>query len=306
MPSGPTPPIYINGVQCSYYAPEGRFAIKESAGPEGPVTTLVYKVDWADRWNLIQQLMPTCVIDESEAGFTRTPPFALPPPYSTNPNSNQVCTSVGDFIYLGNGWDPSTGEHEGQYVAVPATFSCVPWQFVDGNPAGQNDPSGQAWTVTKIKPSCEVFQPTGGSYWLGAFPSTTPLDEASVGFLRANCEITVVRKFLPFLPLANLVQVDVDDNPNPGLGSANATDMGFADTIFDPGTLLLVGSEFSDPYFDCIGNQVCDWTQVYLGRVGATWNQVQDRAGDWVEVNSSADGSGDAPFDLCDFTAFPR
>ena len=299
MPTVPT--FYVGSVECAHRFPDGRFAIQEGSGESGPQVTVALKCYWDDRWNLIQALRGTCVGTIS-GGFTRTPPTQLINiPINGLPlalQTNLVCTSTGSMEYIGSGAD-ETGALEGAFAVVPATFSPVPWQFVDGDPTGQNDASGQAWTVTKIKPSAEVYQPSGGTYHLGPFPSTTPLDEASVGFLRANVEIQVTRKFLPNLPLSAI---------NGALGKVNNTTMAFADLTFTGtgGKLLAVAAEESEPYFDCVGNPVMDYTVTYLGRNVASWNSAQDRSGNWQRIDSSAAGTGNPPFGNYDFTSLPR
>jgi hypothetical protein len=285
--SQPIPPIAINGVPCTFAMADGRLMISESAAEEGPKTTLKLQTAWANRWLLVQALRGTCV--GSINSFNRSAPFALPS------NNSLVCTSVGEFEYIGSGANDD-GSVYSNLVRIPATFSCVPWQFQDGDPKGQNDASGQAWTVTRIKPSSEVYQPTGGTYWVGPFPSTTPLDEASVGFIRSYQEIQITRKFLPALDVATF---DV------AIGCANSNTMNIGTQSYAPGFMLLVGIE-SEPYFDSVGNPVCDVTFSYLGRKEASWYKVQDRTATWQFVNSSAAGSGIAPFGSFDFSTLPR
>lgn len=286
MPAPPT--ISINGISCTFAMPGGRLTIAESAGADGPQTTLVLQCDWEDRWDLVAALRGTCV--GNAYSFVRTPPYALPN------NPNLVCTSVGEFQYIGSGVDGDDGSVFSQLARVPAQFSPVPWQFQDGDPNGQNDPSGQAWTVTRIKPSAEVYQPMGGTYYIAPFPSTTPLDEASVGLLRANAEIQVTRKFLPAMPLGAIASL---------IGSVNFFPVQFGDQTYKLGKLLLIAVESSDPYFDCLGNPVIDITYTYLGRA-FSWNTVQDRSGVWNSLNTKADGSGTEPFDTNDFSTLPR
>ena len=143
----PIPPIYVNGIPCAIALPDGRVAIAEASGPEGPEITIPYKCAWADRWNLVAALRGTCT--GNITNFQRSAPYSLPG------FPNLVCTSVGQFGYIGSGANPDGSIFAAQAI-VPATFSAVPWMFADGDPAGQNDSSGQAWTVTKVKPSAEV------------------------------------------------------------------------------------------------------------------------------------------------------
>jgi|GEM_PF-4945693 len=299
MPGSPT--FYIGGVECAHRMPGGRIAATEASPAEGPQVSIPIKCAWDDRWSLVKALRGTCTLNPDGLTFTRSAPYAL------TDNPRLVCVSTGAFEYIGSAVD-SAGNlaNPNGYAVVPANFSPVPWQFDDGDPSGQRDASGEAWTVTKIKPSAEVYQPPGGSYWLGTFPSTTPLDEASIGFLRANVEIQVTRKFHALMNLGAICD---------SLGCVNSTTMQFGDKTFDGdgggsdptgGTLLLIAAEASEPYFDCLGNPVMDINYTFLGRTVAGWNQVQDRTGAWVAVNSKADGTGDPPFPSFDFTTLPR
>lgn len=283
----PIPAITINGVSCTFGMENGRLMISESATEEGPKTTLVLQTAWASRWYLVQALRGTCT--GSINSFNRSAPFQLPS------NSNMVCTSVGEFQYIGSGANDD-GSVYAPLVRLPATFSCVPWQFQDGNPQGQNDASGQAWTVTRIKPSSEVYQPTGGTYWVGPFPSTTPLDEASVGLFRSYQEIQQTRKFLPALDVSTFASA---------IGCVNYNPVLIGTETYLPGDLVLVGIE-SEPYFDCVGNPVCDVMFSYLGRSNGNWQQIQDRSGNWQFINTSQAGTGNYPFKTFDFSKLPR
>jgi hypothetical protein len=291
--SGPVVPlININGVSCSYRMPKGRFAQSEGSPAEGPQVTIHYMCAWGDRWNLVQALRGTCLTGADGKTTVRTAPYALPD------NTNLVCVSTGAFEYIGSGADAS-GNLAGALAVVPANFSPVPWGFQDGSPTDPGDPSGQAWTVTKLKPSVEVYQPSGGTYFLGPFPSATPLDEATVGFLRANIEIQVTRKFMATLPLLQICS---------GMGMIASNTMQFGSKIFTGigGGLLLAASEESEPYFDCMGNPCLDYTLTFLGRLQASWNSAQDRSGNWQRVSSNAAGTGNPPFGSYDMTLIPR
>jgi hypothetical protein len=282
------PPINIGGINCTFAMPGGRLAIGESSGEGGPTTTLVLQCAWSDRWDLVRALRGTCV--GTIGGFARTPPFLLP----NNPLMS--CTGVGEFEYIGSGAF-ADGSIYSALCKLPAHFSCVPWQFVDGDPQGQNDASGQGWTVTKLKPSAEIYQPSGGSYYLGPFPDGKPIDEATVGFLRANVEIQVTRKFLPSMGLAQF---------RDAISNKNFAAMTFADTTFLPGYVILMAIEASEPYFDCVGNPVMDYTCTYLARTVAKWDYLQDRSATWQLVNSKSDGSGVPPTGSYDFNTLPR
>lgn len=288
MPGIPTSPtLFVNGVECSVAMPGGRLAAGESSGEEGPRASLTFQVPFAARWNLVAALRGTSTL--AGGAINRIAPYRYPP------NARMVCTAVGEFEYIGSTVDAS-GAVGSTLVKLPAQFSCVPWQFQDGDPGGQNDASGQAWTVTRIKPSCEVYQPAGGSYYVGPFPAGTPLDESSIGFVRANQEIQVTRKMLPAMPLNAITAA---------LGHVNLAAQTFGDQLYIAKTLLLVAAE-SEPYFDCLGNPVMDVNLTYLAKVGTTWNRVQDRAGNYQFVNSKADGSGSEPFETYNFATLPR
>jgi hypothetical protein len=292
------PTVFVNGVECAYAAPQGRLQISESSTEEGPRVTIVYAVDWADRWPLVRALRGICVLDGS-GGFARTPPYQLPAQYGPPDGGPLVCTAVGEFQYVGGLQSDESGEQFGQIVHVPATFSCVPWQFVDGDPAGQNDPSGQAWTVTKGKPSTQVFQPPGGTYYVGPFaPTGAPLDDANVAFYNPQNELQVIRKFLPRLYL---------DAFNSALGCANSVAMKFGDHTYGIADLLLLGLE-NEPYTDCVGNPVCDVILTFAGKIasGDSWQAVRTRDGSFHELNTKADGTGSKPLVTYDMTTLPR
>lgn len=283
----PSPLISVGGVPCTYAEDGSANALSEGYPAEGGATAkMVLRCPWALRGRLAFALRGG--ISDAGGSPARVAPYAYPE------NPRLYCLSIESI----KGLKPRVDQDGGLGYAeaeVSASFGVPPYQYAANPPYGPNDPSGAAWTTTTIRTSAEVVSPPDGGYYLGPFaPNGTRMDEANVGIVVPDVEITMTRHMLPQLPLAALIAA---------IGYVNAAPIAFGDYTFDIGRLLLVGAE-DEPDCDPFGVPAFKLKYTLLGKT-KDWNQVIAADGSLQFLNTSQTGNGVGPYKYADLTALP-
>jgi hypothetical protein len=78
------------------------------------------------------------------------------------------------------------------------------------------------------------------------------------------------------------------------IGKINNATITLAITTSPRGSSFLLGS--SSKSASTNGERAFEVEYTFLGVSGHTWNQIIDRAGNWVTINTDAGGSGNSPF----------
>lgn len=273
--------INVNGVLANIALEDlgDQAIIEDTDVTNGATAKVVFQCPYANRYLLIKALMGS--VSSSGPSIIRNVPFAYPP------SPNLVCTSVNNIV----GLKPSFvgGWVTYQLARMTATFGFVPWQFSQGNQNGQNDPSGQPWTVTKIKATSEVFQPPEGAFKEGGGPS---IDGSILGIVRPKTEISILRKFLPFVPLAQI---------NLCSGRINKYPFQIANMIYPPGFVLFVSGS-NEPSNDPLGNPTQDIEYSLIANGDFDWNTFLTPDNNWVSI---VDKFNNPPFEMVDFSVLP-
>ena len=279
--------LLINGVSTTIAVEDtGGSAITEAIDQEGPTASVIFQCAYANRYTLIKGLMGTVIANGRQ--IVRVPPYQYPP------SPNLYCQSISNVYGIKARRDTS-GWLIYDTARLTANFAVPKWQFNQAAPGGQNDPSGQPWTITKTKTSAEVFTPPGGSYYVGPFPGGKPAEESSIGVVRPRTEISITRKFMPFLPL-NEIQLLA--------GKVNQDTFIIGNRGLTAGMVLFVGAN-SEPSNDPAGNPTQDIEYTFMANDDYDWNTFQAKDGTWQALNTKADGSGSKPFASGDFSLLP-
>jgi len=263
----------------------GDRAIVERWGPDGPEADVMFKCKWSDRYLVIKYLRGGVI------GSGRTVTYLAPASYPSSPNLK--CTSIGEL----RGIKPRTldsGWVEYEYAIVPAHFSTPTWDAIGTTDSMNSDPSHAPMTTTRFRGSPEILTPPGGSYYYtSGTDSGKPVLDSTVGIVRSRVEISMTRHMIPF-PLMDKLMFDV--------GCINDTTMVFADRTFPRGTVLFAAFD-SDPVAEPSTGQKCwDYTFSFVANYSKDWNYFLDPHGEWVPINSKADGTGDPPFEYEDLS----
>jgi len=280
--------LNIGGVPCTIALEGlGEAAVVEHAGPEGATADVVFQCNYGDRFLLLRALRGT--VAANGRAVVRTLPYQYPAA------PNLYCTGV-DPITLVKPMRDANGWVIGELARLTAHFEAPKWQFVAGDPAGQNDPSGQAWTTTKLKTTAEVFTPPAGAYFIGPFtPTGTAIEESSVGVVRPKTEISMTRKMLPFTPLQ---EIDAAE------GKVNLYPVQVGNKVYAPGFVLFITGN-TEPGSDVLGDNTYDVEYMFIANSDYDWNTYQSKTGAWQKLNTKADGSGKPPFASADFALLP-
>jgi hypothetical protein len=287
MPST-SPHLTIGGVDCTIRLDDlGDRAIVEGIGEDGsPTASVHFKCSYADRYTLFRAMKGTSVKNGTQ--IVRTIPYQYPP------SPNLYCLSISDVTGI-KPRTTSTGWVIFEYAVFTANFGVPKYQYDLNAPGGQNDPSGQPWTTTKFKVSAEVVSPPGGAFYIGPFPGASLAEESAIGIIRANCEVSITRRFVPYVPLDAVMGLVA--------GAVNSEPITFSDHVFPIGTLLFAGLE-SEPSNDPAGNPTQELHYTYLGK-DDDWNKVISKDGSLQFLNTAADGSGQGPYAYLDFSILP-
>ena len=280
--------LTIGGVSCTIALEDlGDSAIVESVSQDGgPEANVVFRCAYGDRYTLARALLGTSVA----VGRTivRTLPFAYPP------SPNLYCLAIPEIKGIKPRRD-ATGWVYYQLAQLTAQFGRPKYDYTATAADGQNDPSGHAWTTTRVKVSAEVLTPPDGAFYIGPFsPNGKKVEEASVGIVRANCEVAVTRHFLPFVPLDEVMSL---------IGSTNLYPIQFSNHVFQQGCLLLVGCD-TTPNTDPASNHTQEVTYTFLGKSN-DWNQFIAKDGSLQFLNSRIDNTGTTPYSYQDFSILP-
>jgi hypothetical protein len=184
-------------------------------------------------------------------------------PMSYPPSPGLVCLGVSDIkgTKYIGGWNYEN-------CVFTAQFGIPTWD-VPGGELGSNDPTGQPWTTTRVRVSGEVVQvPTGTYKW------TSGTD------------------IMPYLPIAEAMAY---------IGTVNTTaNITLGNHTFNTGELLFSGLT-SSTSSNTTGERTFEVEYSFLGVSGRTWNQILNREGNWVTINTASDSSGNFPFRYTSF-----
>lgn len=237
MPLGgghPELELTLGGVQCTIVEDGIRERWQKDQPAEADVT---FKCKWADRYKLIAFLRGTSTVAGGK--IVRHFPFRYPS------SPNLICLGIGEIYGIKVRRDAFNWQVY-DWAIVPAHFEVPTWGETQQDPGAQNDPSGQPWTITKFKVSGEFFKPPGGRYIYAA--TGQPVKDGDVGIVLPKCEISITKKWLPYVPV-NFFMANV--------GTLNANAFSLSDNSFPRGTVLLAGMN-AEPNFDGAGNQTWD------------------------------------------------
>jgi hypothetical protein len=266
------PAITVNSVAAEIAVDGG---VREAQFLDGPRAHVVYTCNYADRYALVQGLLPS----------GRNVPHAYPP----SPNLYaQECTGIeGIGPSVVGGWMHYKRARVGIEYRIPT------WQYGFGvggggpsiDPATPGvDPSGQPWTSTTVEIGGEVLKLPTGAYVLS---DGTPIEESAAGLIMPSFTIRVRRHRVLVIPLS-YVEARV--------GGVNSHPIKLGDKVFPIGTLMLGGMN-SSADVDTLGQKVNAVEYTLLGRGrGLQWNQFLAPDGAWKFANTASDGSGDYPY----------
>ena len=137
-------------------------------------------------------------------------------------------------------------------------------------PDGQGDPSGMAYTVTKMKTSSEVFSPPGGAFFYKGGPNDgKPVEESTVGVPRTRVEIVMTRMYLPLMPMASVL--------NLAGGCVNNAPILIGNNAYPAGFLLFLTARRAR-IEKATGNLLQDVELSFLGNGDYHWNKFMDRS----------------------------
>lgn len=300
-----SPPFLINNVLTWFHigkdGDEGGI-VENYSLESGPEARCTFKCGWNVRWQLIQGLLGT--VNYAAGTITRTPPISYP--LNSNltigaPNGIQipqrwVCTSVGPVRGLKWQTDASgvitgtnlAGWGSYEWAILEAVFTVPLWQ-VAVQPSGSAlcDISTQAYAVTKLRTSGEVFAPPTGSviYGGGAFAGT-PLQDVNASLVRGRTEMSVTLIRFPIYPGITI---------NSLIGSVNSVPLAIGQYVFPVGSALFTGAATepkADPCnFGIVQDVELTWllngpSSAFQGGGGGSssldWNYFMDPSGAWV------------------------
>jgi hypothetical protein len=276
--SYPSPYLQSLGLPISIAVEDlGQRAVVERFPPEGPSADVVFKCRYADRYAVIKGLRGGVI--QTGKKFQYVPAARYPP------SPNLVCTSIGEITGI-RPWTDANGWLQYDEALVPATFTVPTWDAIDAQAV--SDPSGIPMTTTKFKGSGEVFEPPVGSFFYTAGASSgKKVSGSSVGIIRPRTEISMTRHGIPYPYLDGPLWIE---------GCVNDTPVLFADREFPRGCLLMASFDM-DPVPDpSTGDKAWDYTFTLLGNDVREWNEFMDPAGEYVLINTAADGSGEYVF----------
>jgi hypothetical protein len=246
---------------------------EESQGGTGPSASVRLICDWDARYVVWAGLMGS--VTGGPGSIYRAVPVVYPP------SPNLVCLGVGQsrgVKYIG-GWNY-------EKCLFAARFGIPTWD-VPGVDTGSADPTGQPWTTTRARVSAEVVQvPTGTYKWTSGTDSGKAIPEAQVGISIPHVEVTVTRHIMPYVPIAEAMSY---------IGTINNATITLENHNFTAGQFLFAGFS-SSKSASTNGERAFEVEYTFLGVSGHTWNQIIDRAGNWVTINTDAGGSGNSPF----------
>lgn len=275
--------LNIRGVTCAIAHDEGSPGITRTCGEYGPEVQVRFKTDWGSWPNLASALMGSSRIDDA-GNVVRVPPYNLPWA------PKLFCVGLGDEQPQTPRPDTS-GWMYFETSIVTATFAALPYQIEAGDPEGQNDPSGLPYTITKFRVNGEVYSPPEGAYYVGPFTGSAKLMQpGTVGFIKPQVEISMLRIMMPRIPLSEVTAL---------YGHVNDATIKIGNKTFPIGCLLFTGFN-TDPRNDPDGRPVYDLEYTFLGHDTQEFNQVQVESGVYEYVNTAADESGDYPFPYSD------
>jgi hypothetical protein len=279
------PLLNINGVSCAVAHNDDRPGIMRRWTESGPEVEVRFLCEWGSGQQLAASLQGY-ITQNDDGSLSRVPPYSLPfAPllYCTRIGEEEPFTpSVGS-----DGWMQYSG------TIIPATFSALTWQIDDSASDGRVDPSGLAYTTTKFRVSYETYSPPAGAYYLGPFGTGAKrLSEGSIGIIRANVEINLVRHWITSIPLDETLNL---------AGCVNDEEITVANRTFPRGYLLFAGLE-TEPRNDANGYPVQELNYSILGRNDSEWNQILDDNAAFQYMNSSSAGTGSPPFKYVSFS----
>jgi hypothetical protein len=276
--------ITINGINCAIAQSESEPGIVRRWGPNGPEVSVRLLTSWGSVQALAAGLLGYITVN-SDGSLSRTPPYNLPWA------PQLYCTSIADEKPL-----TPNGLSAGWFVynesIITANFEALTWQVDGSAPGGRVDASGLPYTTTKFRVNTEVYSPPTGAFYVGPFPSSKLLAEGSLGFVRPNIEVNMLRRWIADIPLSQAIQL---------AGYVNESDITMGNWTFPEGCLLFAGFD-SEPKNDPNGFPTNDCTFTFLGHESVTLNEIMADDGTYQLLNDSAGGTGDPPFLEVDFS----
>ncbi len=279
------PPLTINGVPVSVLERTSGEGIVESWPADSYATAIViFKCAWVDRYRVVAGLKG--FIQQAPDGFVnRYPPLAYPD------SPNLYCIGIDQI--QGEGmkiWDQVHGWPNYEFAYITARFSALLFNFPGQEDTGYQDPSGQPWTITRLRSSGEVFSPAKGSlFYVGGAHGGQPVGEGTLGLMRCRMEISLTRRWMPYVP-ANAIKAFQN--------TVNSSPISFADTAFGTGTVLYATAN-TEQDTDGSGSVVHNVEHIMIANGdGHEWNQILDPDCAWVYVVNKA---GQPPAAYSDF-----
>jgi hypothetical protein len=278
MPTPATGIVTIGGVDCTIVEDGNGEGCIERLGPDGGSATVKIKCPWNQRNPVMIGLRGTSRFSGGQV--VRVPPFAYPPaPWLR-------CLSIDEIKGIHPYWDASLGWIAYEKALMTLQFGTVSWNWDGIDP---NNPNRAPYTTFKYKVSAEIQPNPGGAYY--NIDSGKPIEEHAFGLVRPLCEISMIRHWMPYVPL-NAVMTYIS--------TVNATAIQVEDRVFDRGSLLFLGMN-TTPEEDAEGNHVHEVEYVFAGRHSSEWNEIIDRDGLLHLINTNPAGTGNFPFEYVDF-----
>jgi hypothetical protein len=310
MPNAvPSPGYVINEIDCAIYLGEDGQSggIRESWTDRGLEVNIDFICAWKDRLRLIQGLRGGATWDGTPGGkVTRQHPVSLPLV------STDECPEIPIWSGLGYFWNRficvGTGEFEpvrwqtdkdgsvtgiqgwGFYDSVIIPTRWASQTYFTGNSIVNPyvmgyDLSGYPYTTTTTKTSGEVFSPNTSTFKF--LNSGIPVNEASIGLIRAKTEIIITRHYLPGIDVASYDSL---------VGKINSDIL----TLGNKPESLLYMTYDVEPYGDAsTGTTFCDIKHHIVanglvrddnGKNQDSWNYYMNRKGNWDKLVDSKTG----------------
>jgi hypothetical protein len=273
--------ITIGGYEVDLLTGSGDHAeaVRESSPQNaGPRVSVRLKCSWAGRYTVWAGLLGSA--SGGPGSIYRAAPFAYPP------SPNLYCLAIPDSQGVGY-----MGDWNFKTCHFTAEFG-VPTYDIPGSTNGVADPSGVPWTTTRARGSAEVIQiPIGGYKFTSGVDSGKAVPESQIGLTVPHTEITLTRHLMPYVPFSEA---------NAYLGKLNSVAVTLGNQEYAAGELLFNAWDFA-PTNDGGGARTWEIVYTLLGVGGHTWNQVIDRDGQWVTINTETDLSGEYPFESADW-----
>ena len=258
---------------------DGSGTVTEEVDSEvGLVATVPFQCRYADRFEVYKGLAGGTFY--AGGVVVRYLPFAYPP----SPSLYCMGISGGRGVKLAS----SEGWPAWKLWQFQAKFQTPAWGIENGD----NDPSGEPWTTTRVRVSAEVTEvPLGTFLWTSGSQSGQQVPESGLGILVPRNEISMTRHWVPYVPLADV---------NGYIGTLNNSPIVMSDYTYPKGYVLFAGFNATESV-DTLGNRTYEIEYVLLGSTTHDWNKLLAKDMVYRYVNTAADASGSYPFGYSEF-----